>query len=225
MIELEEVGRDFGEGPARQTALEGVTVRVQRGEFIALAGPSGSGKTTLLNLAAGLDRPSRGRVLLEGRDLASLSEGRRADLRLRAVGFVFQDFHLVPVLDAGENAALPMLFRSDLTAEELRRRAASALEAVGLAGKARRRPSELSGGERQRVALARAIAGGPSLVLADEPTANLDHETGGSILELMRALNRRTGITFLFATHDPDLIRMSDRVVRLRDGRLVEPAP
>jgi putative ABC transport system ATP-binding protein len=222
VIRLEAVRRVHGSGPAAAVALDGVSLEIGAGEFVAIAGPSGSGKTTLLNLIGAIDRPDAGRVLLEGRELGSLDEPALAALRLERIGFIFQHFNLVPVLTAGENVELPLLFRNGLPAAERRRRARTALERVGLGGKAGRRPSELSGGERQRVAVARALAGEPGLVLADEPTANLDHETGGAVVELMHELNRERGTTFLYATHDPELIRRADRVVRLRDGRLAE---
>lgn len=225
MIHLESVVREYGAGAASVVALDGVTLRVERGEFVAVAGPSGSGKTTLLHLVGAVDVPSRGAVHLGGRDLARMGGAALADLRLREIGFVFQDFNLIPVLSAAENVELPLLFRREIAPAERRDRVASALDRVGLAAAARRRPDELSGGERQRAAIARALAGTPTLVLADEPTAHLDHETGSAIITLMRDLNRERKTTFLYATHDPELIRLADRVVRLRDGRLVEPAP
>ena len=225
MIRLEAVRRVHGSGPAVTVALDGVDLEIGAGEFVAVAGPSGSGKTTLLNLVGGLDRPTEGRVLLEGRDLARLGEGALSDLRLERIGFVFQRDNLVPVLTALENVELPLLFRRGLSGAERRARARAALERVGLSGLAARRPAELSGGERQRVAVARALAGGPALVLADEPTASLDHATGGAVIDLMRSAGHERGATFLYATHDPELIRLADRIVRLRDGRLVgEPA-
>jgi putative ABC transport system ATP-binding protein len=159
-------------------------------------------------------------VAIDGRPLAGTSESARAELRLTRIGFVFQQFNLVPVLDAAENVELPLLFRRDLAASDRRQRVERALDRVGLASKAGRRPSELSGGEQQRVAIARALAGAPALVLADEPTANLDHETGAAVVELMHELNRRDGTTFLYSTHDPELIRLAGRVIRLRDGRV-----
>jgi putative ABC transport system ATP-binding protein len=225
VIRLEEVSRVFGSGPTRTVALEGVSLAVERGEFVAIAGPSGSGKTTLLNLIGAMDDPTSGAVRLRDRDLGGLSDAERAELRLRHIGFVFQHFNLIPVLSAAENVEFPLLFRSDLPARERRERTAKVLERVGLGDKAARRPAELSGGERQRIAVARALAGGPDLVLADEPTASLDHETGRGVIELMRELNRERGTTFLYATHDAELLRLADRVVRLRDGRIVTPSP
>jgi putative ABC transport system ATP-binding protein len=225
LIRLEGVSRHYGVGPSRSTALDDVSLTVRAGEFVAISGPSGSGKTTLLNLIGALDAPSSGRILLGGRDLGALGAAELADLRLERLGFVFQQFNLVPVLSAAENVELPLLFRRGLGGEARRRAAAAWLDRVGLAGKARRRPGELSGGEQQRVAVARALAGGPAIVLADEPTANLDHATGAGIIDLMRGLNSEAGTTFVYATHDAELVRRAGRVVVLRDGRLdTEPA-
>jgi putative ABC transport system ATP-binding protein len=221
MIRLESVRKVYGAGPGRTVALEGVSLVVPAGHFVAVAGPSGSGKTTLLNLIGGLDEPTSGSVSIDGHNLGDLSEDARDDLRLRSIGFVFQNFNLVPVLSAAENVELPLLFRR-IGATERRRRVARALERVGLAGKRQRRPADLSGGEAQRVAVARALAGEPALVLADEPTANLDHETGRAVIGLMHELNRESRTTFLYASHDPELIRLADRVIDLRDGRILE---
>ena len=220
MIHLESVGKVYGSGPGRAVALQGISVSVAPGQFVAVAGPSGSGKTSLLNLIGGLDEPTSGSVSIDGRRLRDLSEDACADLRLRTIGFVFQHFNLIPVLSAAENVEIPLLFRR-LGAADRRRRVARALERVGLGDKRDRRPAELSGGELQRVAVARALAGEPAIVLADEPTANLDHETGNAVIGLMHELNRESRTTFLYASHDPELIRLADRVVRLRDGRLL----
>jgi putative ABC transport system ATP-binding protein len=220
LILVDSVTKKFGAGASRVVALDRVSLSVERGEFVAVAGPSGSGKTTLLHLLGALDVPDAGSVAIDGRPLAGTSESARAELRLTRIGFVFQQFNLVPVLDAAENVELPLLFRRDLAASDRRQRVERALDRVGLASKAGRRPSELSGGEQQRVAIARALAGAPALVLADEPTANLDHETGAAVVELMHELNRRDGTTFLYSTHDPELIRLAGRVIRLRDGRV-----
>jgi putative ABC transport system ATP-binding protein len=211
----------YDSGAAAFKALDGVSAEVGAGEFVAVAGPSGSGKTTLLNLIGGIDSPTSGTVRIGGRDLAGLSDRDLARIRLETVGFVFQHFSLIPVLSAAENVEFPLLFRRSIPPPERREAVGRALEQVGLAAKGGRRPAELSGGERQRIAVARALAGNPAIVLADEPTANLDHETGASVIELMRTLNRERGTTFLYATHDPDLIRLAQRVLTLRDGRLV----
>lgn len=219
VIELREVHKRYRLGHAEVHALRGVSLRVTRGEFLAIVGPSGSGKTTLLNLMGCLDRPSSGQVLFEGTDVTSLSRRQLAELRSRRVGFVFQTFNLIPVLTALENVEYP-LWRRGMGAAERRARAMEALRSVGLAGLERHRPEELSGGQRQRVAIARALVGQPAVVLADEPTANLDRRTGQEVLELMRELNRRRGTTFVFSTHDPKIMAMADRVVELSDGRI-----
>jgi putative ABC transport system ATP-binding protein len=223
LIRLDAVERSYGRGVGVCEALRGVTAAIRRGTFAALVGPSGSGKTTLLNLIAGLDTPTSGTVRIEGCDLASMSEGEMSDLRLRRIGFVFQNFNLVPVLSAEENVAFPLLFRREIGRRERRERVAEVLRRVGLDGKEGRRPHELSGGERQRVALARALAGEPAIILADEPTANLDQETGAAIIHLMRSIGRQRGMTFLYSTHDPQLIAFADTVLKLRNG-LIEMA-
>lgn len=205
-------------------ALDGVSLSIATGEFVAIAGPSGSGKTTLLNLIGAIDTPTSGSIAIDGTDLGALDESRRAHLRLTRIGLIFQQFNLIPVLTAGENVELPLLFHTGLNAAQRRQAVENALARVGLSEKRQRRPAQLSGGEQQRIAVARALAGGPALVLADEPTANLDHETGAAVIGLMRELNRERGVTFLYATHDPELIRLAARVIRLRDGRLVEAA-
>lgn len=210
----------YGAGAQQSVALEDVSLRIGRGEFVAIAGSSGSGKTTLLNLVGGIDTPTSGRIEIDGRALSGLAPFELADFRLAKLGFVFQQFSLIPVLTAAENVALPLLFRKDLAPPARQRAVHSALDRVGLAGKASRRPSELSGGEQQRVAVARAVAGNPEIVLADEPTANLDHETGGAVIALLLELNRERGTTFLYATHNPELVGLAGRVVTLRDGRV-----
>jgi len=220
LIELHEAGKVYGEGAGRAVALESVTLALKPGRFTAVAGPSGSGKTTLLNLIGALDEPTSGKVLLEGRDLAGMTDAQRADFRLARVGFIFQHFNLVPVLSASENVELPLLFRSGLTPSQRRAKVAAMMERVGLTAASGRLPAQLSGGERQRTAVARALAGDPAIVLADEPTASLDHEAGQAVIGLMRELNREKGTTFLYATHDPELIALADTVIRLRDGRL-----
>ncbi len=222
MIRLQEVSRSFGEGAGRAVALDGINLQVEAGEFVAVAGPSGSGKTSLLNIIGVLDAPDAGSVEVDGQDVGALGEPEQADLRLAKIGFVFQRFNLIPVLSAAENVELALLFRRDVSAGKRRERVRTSLERVGLGDKGHRRPAELSGGEQQRVAVARALAAKPVVVLADEPTANLDHETGLPVIELMHDLNRENHTTFLYATHDPELIRLADRVIWLRDGRQVE---
>jgi putative ABC transport system ATP-binding protein len=217
---LDSVSRVYGAGVAQSLALDAVSLRVARGDFVAIAGPSGSGKTTLLNLVAGIDAPSSGRIEVDGRDLSRFTEDQLSDFRMGRVGFVFQHFGLIPVLTAAENIELPLLFNKRVPDQKRRGAVQAALERVGLAGKAGRRPGELSGGEQQRVAVARAVAGNPEIILADEPTANLDHETGAGIVALLSELNRERGATCLYATHDPELVALAGRVVTLRDGRI-----
>jgi putative ABC transport system ATP-binding protein len=214
-----DVTKSYELGRTSVPALRGVSLRVEPGEFMAVAGPSGSGKSTLLNLIGCLDRPSSGRILIEGQDLAQLGDDALSDLRARKIGFIFQTFNLIPVLSALENVEFPLLIRGDSKTTERARRA---LEEVGLADFARHRPDELSGGQRQRVAVARALATDPVLVLADEPTANLDSKTGEALIDLMLEKNRRDGTTFVFSTHDPKVMQHARRVLRLSDGRLEE---
>jgi putative ABC transport system ATP-binding protein len=202
-------------------ALTGVELSIAEGEFACLVGPSGSGKTTLLNLIGGLDQPTGGEVRLRGQRIDTLSPGELADLRLRHVGFVFQAYNLIPVLTARENVELVMELQG-IDAAERARLSHDILHEVGLQGLAGRRPAELSGGQQQRVAVARAIVSHPAVVLADEPTANLDSQTASSLLDLMRELNRTHGITFVISTHDPMVMEFARRRVMLRDGRVVE---
>ncbi len=201
-------------------ALRGVDLVVGQGEFVVIAGPSGSGKTTLFNLLGCLDEPDAGRIVFDGTDLASTSAGGRTLLRRRKLGFVFQTFNLIPVLSAFENVEYP-LWIDGVPDKDRRRRAEAALEAVGLAERMAHRPDQLSGGERQRVSLARALVHEPLVILADEPTANLDSKTGGAIVDLLVRVNADRGTTFLFATHDPSIIERAPRTVRLRDGAVV----
>jgi putative ABC transport system ATP-binding protein len=210
--------KEFGSGRQAVRALRGIDIDVREGEFLALVGPSGSGKTTFLNLVGALDVPTSGRLEVLGRPIASLSRRQRADLRLRSLGFVFQAYNLVPVLTALENVEF-VLELQGLGAER-RARARAILDELGLGDLGPRRPSELSGGQQQRVAVARAVAARPRLVLADEPTANLDGENAEVLMHLMRALGQRHGMTFLFSTHDPRVVAHALRVVTLVDGRV-----
>ena len=217
-VTVTDVSKTYRLGEVMVTALAGVSLAVKAGEFLAVAGPSGSGKTTLLNLIGCLDTPTSGEIAIDGEAIGGLSGGRRADLRARKLGFVFQTFNLIPVLTAWENVEYPLLLqrrRGGVAA-----RVQAALEHVGLADRARHRPPELSGGQQQRVAIARALVTEPALVLADEPTANLDSRTGHEIVELMRRLNRERGTTFVFSTHDPRIVNEADRVLEISDGRL-----
>jgi putative ABC transport system ATP-binding protein len=221
IVVTRDLRKEYRQGSIAVPALQGVDLTIRGGEFTALMGPSGSGKTTLLNIIGGLDEPTSGAVFVEGQDLAGLSRPALSDLRLSRIGFVFQAYNLIPVLSAYENAEFVLLLRG-VPALERRARVSRVLADVGLEGMENRRPSELSGGQQQRVAVARAIAGEPALVLADEPTANLDSTTAQLLIDTMRKLNREQGITFLFATHDPRVQEGARRVVRLVDGRIAE---
>jgi putative ABC transport system ATP-binding protein len=221
IVSVESLTRDYAQGEHTVHALRGVDLTVESGEFLALMGASGSGKTTLLNLIGGLDEPTSGEVNIEGRALSGLKPGERSDLRRDRIGFVFQSYNLVPVLTAVENTEMVLLLRGVSPAER-RAQAMKMLSAVGLEGMEHRLPSELSGGQQQRVAVARAIAGEPALVLADEPTANLDSTTSNELIELMASLNRDQDITFVFATHDPKVMAAARRVVMLEDGLIKE---
>jgi putative ABC transport system ATP-binding protein len=200
-------------------ALRGVDLEIEEGEFTALSGPSGSGKTTLLNILGALDTPTAGRVMLDGQDLSTLSAAKLSELRLRKLGFVFQAYNLIPVLTARENVEFVMELQRVPVAERMAR-AKALLEDVGLGGLGDKRPLEMSGGQQQRVAVARAIASHPRVVLADEPTANLDSTTAGQLLDLMQELNRERNVTFLFSTHDPLVMERARRNVRLHDGKI-----
>ncbi|MCK6506235.1 ABC transporter ATP-binding protein [Myxococcota bacterium] len=219
IVTVRGLTRDYEQGALTVHALAGVDLEVRRGEFTALMGPSGSGKTTLLNLVGGLDEPSSGSVQVDGQELAGMNRAQKSDLRLHRIGFVFQSYNLIPVLSALENTEFVLMLRG-VPAAQRREKAMQTLQAVGLAGMEHRRPSELSGGQQQRVAVARAIAGEPALVLADEPTANLDSRTGHELIALMEKLNDDLGLTFVFATHDPKVKDAAHRVVWMEDGRI-----
>lgn len=221
IVSVRDLRREYQQGNLTVRALDGVDLDIEPGEFTVLMGSSGSGKTTLLNQIGGLDRPTSGTVAIEGTDLGSLSDGQLSDLRLNKLGFVFQAYNLVPVLSAYENAEFVLLLQG-VPARERRERVMKTLADVGLTGLEKRRPAELSGGQQQRVAVARAIAGRPTLVLADEPTANLDSKTGHALIDLMRSLNEDHGITFVFATHDPKVMDAAKRIVRMEDGKVIE---
>ncbi len=219
IVKLEEVTKVYRQGETEVRALRGLSFEVQAGEFLALTGPSGSGKTTALNMIGALDTPSSGKVWVEGRDLSGLSRKQLSEMRRDRIGFVFQAYNLIPVLTAYENAE--MVMRLQGKAEEERRRLAMELLAeVGLEGLEHRRPDQLSGGQQQRVAIARAIASRPAVALADEPTANLDSATAEMLLDTMEKLNRETGVTFIFSTHDPRVMNRARRILHLVDGKL-----
>jgi putative ABC transport system ATP-binding protein len=229
LVRVEAVSRRFplDNSPGRPagstfvSALNNASLRVEAGEFLAISGPSGSGKSTLLNLIGGIDQPSSGRIFIDGVETSGLKVKAQATLRREKIGFVFQTFNLIPVFTAAENVEYPLLVQG-VPSSERRRRVAEALEDVGLSARAQQRPDLLSGGERQRVAVARAIVHRPALVLADEPTANLDTRNATQLIDLMRDLNLRLGLTFLFSTHDARLLQHTPRIVRLCDGEIVD---
>lgn len=217
LVELEHIRKTYTQGKVEVTAIDRVDLKVSAGEFLALAGPSGSGKTTLLNIIGGLDMPDSGRVVVDGKDYHSMGAADLARLRLHSIGFVFQSYNLIPVLSAEENVEYIMLLQG-VQARERRERARQILDDVGLSGLYKRRPAELSGGQQQRVAVARAIVSGPAIVLADEPTANLDSKTGEGLLDLMQSINRDKQVTFIFSTHDRMVMAHARRIVILKDG-------
>jgi putative ABC transport system ATP-binding protein len=218
ILRSESLTRSYLSGGREITVLRDITFELEAGGFLAVTGPSGSGKSTLLGLLAGLDRPTRGHVVLDGRDLAALTEDGRARVRAEAVGFVFQSFHLIPTLTARENIQVPL----ELRGEDARARAEELLARVGLGDRGHHYPAQLSGGEQQRVAVARAFAHRPKILFADEPTGNLDAANGQNVIDLLGELNRELGTTLVLVTHDPDLARHARRVIRLRDGVVVE---
>jgi putative ABC transport system ATP-binding protein len=219
LVSVENASRAFSLDHSQVCALDRVSLTVVAGEFLAISGPSGSGKSTLLNLIGCIDRPTSGRILVDGIDTTTLSASGITELRRTKIGFVFQTFNLIPVFTTAENVEYPLLVQK-IAAGERRERVAAALESVGLSARAGHRPDLLSGGERQRVAVARAIVHRPALVLADEPTANLDTRNATQLIDLMRDLNRSLGITFVFSTHDQRLLEHTPRIVRLTDGRI-----
>jgi putative ABC transport system ATP-binding protein len=218
-VRAEHVTKVYRQDSVAVTALQDVDLEIAEGEFLALVGPSGSGKSTLLNLIGGLDRPTTGRLWVADEELGRLSRRALAALRLKRIGFVFQEYNLIPVLSALENVEYVLLLQG-LPDAERRNRARAILAEVGLDGMEDRRPGELSGGQQQRVAVARAIVAAPALVLADEPTANLDSATGAALMDLMRRLNEEKRVTFVFSTHDPMVMERAQRLVRLKDGRV-----
>lgn len=221
IIELLDTSKSYRIGEVETRALDGVSLSIEPGEFTAMVGPSGSGKTTLLQIMGCLDKPDRGTVMINGKDVTRLNANGRADMRREVIGFIFQFFALVPVLSAYENVELPLLL-SSVGAKERRARVMELLDAVGLSDRLNNRPDQLSGGQQQRVAIARALAPRPLMVLADEPTANLDTANGEQAMEIMKRLNEQTGTAFIFATHDPRVMAFARRTVRLLDGRIVD---
>ncbi|HEY1328704.1 MAG TPA: ABC transporter ATP-binding protein [Casimicrobiaceae bacterium] len=221
LVKIENVSKQYQVGEQPVTALNRVNLNIEEGVFMAIAGPSGSGKSTLLNLIGCIDTPSSGKIYIAGKDVSGRTPDELARLRGRSIGFIFQTFNLLPVLSAEENVEYPLLQFRELKPAERRERVRHYLNMVGLASFGSHRPNQLSGGQRQRVAIARALAIRPKIILADEPTANLDHRTGARILRLMRRINRKTGATFVFSTHDKRVIDMADRRVDLEDGEIV----
>ena len=221
VTKIEDVTRNYMVGKVETRALRGVNLSIENGEFTALVGPSGSGKTTLLQLIGCLDQPTSGNIYINGKDVSHLNRNQRADMRKGTIGFIFQFFALIPTLTAYENIEIPLLLLGE-DASKRRARVNELLEAVELSDRAHHRPDQLSGGQQQRVAIARALATKPSLVLADEPTANLDTVNGDQIMQTMTRLNQETGVTFVFATHDPRVMKYARRVVTMRDGLIVE---
>jgi len=220
VAKLTDVTRIYKVGEVETHALNGVTMTIESGEFTSLVGPSGSGKTTLLQLIGCLDRPTSGRVVINGKETTDLNRNQRADLRKGTIGFVFQFFALIPTLTAYENVEMPLLLNGKSSAER-KQRVTELLEAVDMASHSHHRPDQLSGGQQQRVAVARALSTNPSMILADEPTANLDTENGEQVMGIMQKLNQETGTTFVFATHDPRVIKYAKRIVTLQDGLIV----
>jgi putative ABC transport system ATP-binding protein len=220
LVRVEGVSKQYQLGEQQVVALHDITLSIEEGVFLAIAGPSGSGKTTLLNIIGCIDNPTRGKVFIDDVEVTGRSANALADLRARTTGFIFQTFNLFPVLTAAENVEYPLLQLPEISREERRKRVAKYLKVVGLERYATHMPNQLSGGQRQRVAIARALAINPRIVLADEPTANLDSKTGKSILNLMKDINRQFGTTFIFSTHDRHVMAMADRLVRIKDGQV-----
>ena len=220
VVETEDLTMTYKIKDHEVIALNKVNLKIERGDFIAIMGPSGSGKTTLINIIGGLDRPTTGKIILDGNDLNEMNETALTQLRCRKIGFVFQSYNLIPILTALENVELPTV-AAKLSGDEGRSRALNILKQVGLEDRLHHRPLELSGGEQQRVAVARALVNSPSIVLADEPTGNLDSETGLQLINLIRKLNRESGVTFIICTHDQLVAQHANRIIRINDGKLV----
>jgi putative ABC transport system ATP-binding protein len=221
IVECVDVKKSYQQGKVVVFALRGVSLLIEEKSFVALAGPSGSGKTTMLNMIGGLDSADSGQIVVDGNDYSGMNQSQLAELRLHKIGFIFQSYNLIPVLSALENVEYVMLLQG-VKSEERRRRAKEILDEVGLADKYDRRPAELSGGQQQRVAVARAIVSGPAIVLADEPTANLDSKNGKSLLEMMKKMNETKGVTFIFSTHDEMVMEYSRRLIQIKDGQITE---
>jgi len=220
-IQVSEVKKEYPLGSTLVQALKGIDLTVQSGDFTAIVGSSGSGKTTLLNIIGCVDHATSGSVRIGGAEVSRMNDKKLTDMRLYKIGFIFQTFNLIPVLNIRENVEFPLLLMKGMKKAEINRRTEELIEEVGITDFVKHRPSELSGGQRQRVAIARALVTNPDIVLADEPTANLDSVTGGMILEVMKKLNRKENTTFIFSTHDPDVIGYANKMVRIKDGRIL----
>jgi len=220
IIELNDVKKTYMLGKTEVHALRGVSFFIEKGDFVAIAGPSGAGKSTILNMIGCIDIPTEGTVLIDTEDISTLSDKRLTSFRLHKLGFIFQSFNLIPVLNVYENIEFPLLLKRDIPKRERDRLIHKFIEEVGLKDRIRNKPAELSGGQRQRVAIARALVTNPLIILADEPTANLDSETGHRIIDLMKEINRMEHTTFVFSTHDPDIMEHAKHVIKLRDGMI-----
>jgi len=219
IVKAQNIKKSYTQGKMQVYALRGMSLSVDQQEFMALAGPSGSGKTTMLNIIGGIDIPDSGTIVVDNNDYSNMKQSQLADLRLKKIGFVFQAYNLIPVLSAQENVEYIMLLQG-VAVSERKQKAIAILDEVGLEGKYNRRPSELSGGQQQRVAVARAIVSNPAIVLADEPTANLDSKTGESLLDMMKKMNQEKKVTFIFSTHDNMVMDYAKRIVKLKDGQI-----
>ncbi|MGH9883793.1 MAG: ABC transporter ATP-binding protein [Pyrinomonadaceae bacterium] len=219
VIQLDHIHKTYAMGDVEVHALRGISLTINEGEFVAIMGASGSGKSTMMNIIGCLDRPTRGTYILDGQDVSQMSKDERADVRCQKIGFVFQGFNLLSRTSALENVELPMLY-AGLESAERHRRANDALVSVGLAGREQNHPNQLSGGQQQRVAVARALVNNPALILADEPTGNLDSRTSVEVMEIFQRLNRERGITLVLVTHEPDIAQYADRVVVFKDGKI-----
>lgn len=221
IIDVKEIKKDYPLGKTKVHALRGINLSVKEGGFISIIGASGSGKTTLLNIIGCVDHATSGSVFIKGEEVTRMNDKKLTDLRLYHIGFIFQTFNLIPVLNIMENVEFPLVLMKKLKKSEIRKRSEKLIEEVGIKEFIKHRPFELSGGQRQRVAIARALVTNPDIVLADEPTANLDSETGNTIIELMKELNKKEKTTFVFSTHDPDVIKHANEVVRIKDGLII----
>jgi len=222
IVSLNKITKDYPLGSTTVHALKGIDLEIEKGAFMSIVGPSGSGKTTLLNIIGCIDKPTSGNVYIENDKISDLKDNKLTDLRLYKIGFIFQSFNLIPVLSVVENVEFPLLLMQKYTKAQVRQKALEIIEQVQIIDQISQKPSELSGGQRQRVAIARALVTSPQIVLADEPTANLDSETGAKILTLMQKLNKEKGVTFIFSTHDPDVLQYAKDIIKIKDGVLTK---